>query len=210
MSKEFNFGYDIIDRRAVDFSNDIAVKMLIDNDFTLEISNADLRHHSDVTAYYLQKMGVQKSSRVLLCGLEKRFELSLILTALHKLCAVPVFDLTKNALIIANSLEVYAIISANNAPEIQHITQNISALKTAEVLISVGTSCPDYWFDLHTGKRLAKTFKPLKNIPENYNSLIIFDGKSQIFNEKYPLETKNNFVWDKFYRAMIENKIWCC
>ena len=210
MSKKFNFGYDIIDRRAIDFPNEIAVKMLIDNDFTLEVSNADLHHHSDVTAYYLQKMGVQKSSRVLLCGLEESFELSLILTALHKLCAVPVFDLTKNALNAANLLEGYAIISANNAPEIQYITQNISALKTVEILISVGTPCPDYWFDLHAGKRLAKTFKPLKDIPENYNSLILFDGTPKFFNEKYPLETKNNFAWDKFYRSMIENKIWCC
>ena len=210
MLNGFNFGYDIVDRRAVEFPDKIAVKMLIDNDFILEISNADLHHHSDVTAYYLQRMGVQKGSRVLLCGLEKRFEFAIILTALHKLCAVPVFDFMQNAVNCANMLEVYAIISANNSPEIQHITQNILNLKTAEILISVGTPCPDYWFDMHTGTRLAKQFKPLKNIPKNYNSLIFFNEKTQFFNETYPLETKTDFAFDKFYRAMIDNKVWCC
>jgi len=204
----FNFGYDIVDKRAAEFPDEIAVKALIDNNFVLEISNADLRHHSDVTAYYLQRMGVKQGSRVLLCGLEERFELAIILTALHKLCAVPVFDLTKNAVNCANSLGVYAIISANNYTEIQHITQNISKLKTAEILISVGTPCPDYWFDLHTGTRFSKQFKPLKNIPKNYNSLIIFDEKPQFFNENYPLETKTDFAWDRFYCAIVERKTW--
>jgi len=208
MSKNFNFGYDIVDKRAAEFPNKVAVKMLIDNDFMLEISNADLHHHSDVTAYYMQRMGIKQDSRVLLCGLERCFEFAVILTALHKLCAVPVFDLSKNALNCANLLEVYAIISANNFSEIEHITQNISKLKTAEILISVGNPCPDYWFDLHTGTRFSKQFKPLKNIPKNHNSLIIFDKKPHFFNETYPLETKNNFAWDKFYRAMIENEVY--
>jgi len=207
MSQNFNFGYDIVDKRAAEFPNEIAVKALIDNDFVLKISNADLHHHSDVTAYYLQRMGVKQGSRVLLCGLEKRFELAVVLTALHKLCAVPVFDLTKNALHCANSLDVYAIISANNFSEIENITQNISKLKTAEILISVGSPCPDYWFDLHTGTRFSKQFKPLKNIPKDHNSLIIFDEKPHFFIETYPLETTTDFVWDRFYRAMVENEV---
>jgi len=210
MLKNFNFGYDIVDKRAEKFPEEIAVKSLIDNDFSLEISNADLHHHSDVTAYYLQRMGVKQDSRVLLCGLEKRFELAVILTALHKLCAVPVFDLTKNAVNCANLLGTYAIISASNSPDIEHITQNISKLKTTEILISVGSPCPNYWFDLHTGTRFSKQFKPLKNIPQNYNSLIIFDGNPQFFNENYPLETKTDYFWDKFYRAMVKNKVWSC
>jgi len=209
MSKNFNFGYDIIDKRATEFPNEIAVKALINSGFVLEISNADLHHHSDVTAYYLQKMGVKQDSRVLLCGLEKRFELAVILSALHKLCAVPVFDLTGDAINCANSLEVYSIISANNFSEIERITQNISKLKTVEILVSVGYSCPDYWFDLHTGTRSSKQFLPLKNIPKYYNSLIIFDEQPQFFNETYPLETKTNFAWDRFYKAMKKNLVYC-
>jgi len=208
MSKNFNFGYDIVDKRSVEFPNEIAVKASIDNDFKLEISNADLHHHSDVTAYYLQRIGVKQGSRVLLCGFEQCFELAVILTALHKLCAVPVFDLTKNALCCANLLEVYAIISTNNFSEIEHITQNISKLKTTEILLSVGSPCPNYWFDLHTGTRFSKQFKPLKNIPKTYNSLIIFDDKPHFFPETYPLETITDFVWDKFYKAMIKNEVY--
>jgi len=210
MAKNFNFGYDIVDKRAADFPDKIAVKSLINNDFTLEISNADLHHHSDVTAYYLQRMGVQKGSRVLLCQLEKHFEFAIILTALHKLCAVPVFDFMQDAVNCANSIDVYAIISTSNSPEIPYITQNISNLKTAEILISVGYPCPEYWFDMHTGRRLAKQFNSLKNIQKNYDSLVIFNKNPQFFNETYPLETKTDFAWDKFYRAMIEGKIWCC
>jgi len=206
----FNFGYDIVDKRAADFPDKIAVKALTDNDFVLEISNADLHHHSDVAAYYLQRMGVKPASRVLLCGLEKHFEFAIILTALHKLCAVPVFDFTQNAVNCANSVAVYAIIAANNSADVEHITQNISKLKTAEILISVGNPCPDYWLDLHTGMRFAKQFQPLKNVPANYDSMIIFDKKPQFFNQNYPLETKTDFAWDKFYRAMINNEIWCC
>jgi acetyl-CoA synthetase len=206
--KTFNFGYNIIDKRAAEFPDAIAVKCLKNNNFTLEISNADLHHHSDVTAYYLQKMGVQQSSRVLLCGLEKHFELAIILTALYKLCAVAVFDLTKNAVNCANFINAYAIISANNSPVIQQVVQNISNIKNAEVLISVGNPCPEYWFDFHTGVRFSKQFKPLKTIPRNYETLIIFDEKPQFFNENYPLETTTNFVWDKFYSAMRKNKVW--
>ncbi|MDR1543890.1 MAG: hypothetical protein LBS50_05675 [Prevotellaceae bacterium] len=202
----FNFGYDIIDRRAAEFPNEIAVKYLTDNDFTLKISNADLHHHSDITAYFLQRIGVKAGSRVLLCGLENWFEITLIISALHKLCATIVFDLLQKPVDCCNKLGVYAIISANNSPVIEQVTQNIDQLQTVETLISVGNPCPEKWLDLHAGTRFAKPFKPLQNILQNQTSLIIFDEKAQFFDENYPLFTKNNYIWDKFYRNMIENK----
>jgi acetyl-CoA synthetase len=210
MCKNFNFGYDIIDARAAKFPNKIAVKSMINCNFTLKMSNADLHHHSDITAYYLQQMGIKKFTRVLLCGLENSFELAVILTALHKLCAVSVFDLLQNSVNCANSIEAYAIIATSNSPAIQQVMQNISTLKTVEILISTGANCPEYWFDLHTGTRFSKTFKPLKKYPENCNSVIIFDETPKFFNEKYPLETQTNYFFDNFYRAMLQNEIWIC
>ena len=52
------FSYDIIDQRAKQSPNDIAVKWHTGDGYILEISNADLHHHSEVTAYYLRRMGV--------------------------------------------------------------------------------------------------------------------------------------------------------
>jgi hypothetical protein len=213
--REFNFGYDIIDKRAAFFFDKIAVKCLIDNNFILELSNADLHHHSNITAYYLQKIGVKEGSRVLLCGLENWFEITLIISALHKLCATIVFDLQQKPVECCNSLCVYAIISANNSPAIQQITQNFDRLQTVEMLVSVGNPCPDKWLDLHTGTRFAKQFKPLQSIPRNQTSLIIFNEKLQFFDENYPLQAadcresgndSSMYVWDRFYRSMIAGK----
>jgi acetyl-CoA synthetase len=203
----FNFGYDIVDKTAADFPEKIAVKSFINNELILEINYADLHHHSDITAYYLQKLGIKKGSRVMLCGLENMFEIEFIITALHKLCATIVFDLQQKPIERCNLLNVYAIISANNSPVIEQVTQNMNELQTVEVLISVGNPCPNYWLDLHTGTRCAKPFKPLEKIGEDQTSLIIFDEEPQFFNQNYPLDTTSNYVWDRFYRSIVLGEV---
>ncbi|MDR3326992.1 MAG: hypothetical protein LBT04_02490 [Prevotellaceae bacterium] len=205
--KPFNFGYDIIDRRAKNFPDQTAVVWHSPNGFALEISNADLHHHSDVTAYYLRRLGVGQGSVIMLYGLEKAFELTTVLTALHKLCAVPAFDLQTEAIKNSNSLEAYSIIANNNSPVIQQVNNNRHQLLTVELLINTGNPCPDYWLDLHTGARMAKTFKPVEKIPKDRTSLIIIDTEPIFFNEKYPLTTTTNYLWDKFYRTMTEGKV---
>ncbi|MDR0829960.1 MAG: hypothetical protein LBN95_07605 [Prevotellaceae bacterium] len=202
----FNFGYDIVDKMAADFPEKIAVKQFIDNDLTLEINYADLHHHSDITAYYLQKLGVKQGSRVLLAGLENKFEITFIIAALHKLCATIVFDLQNKAVDCCNELGVYAIISANNSPVIEQVTQNLDRLQTVELLISVGDPCPNYWLDLHTGTRFSKPFKPLENIDETQTSLIIFDEKTHFYGKNCPYSSKTNYVWDRFYKNMIDGE----
>jgi acetyl-CoA synthetase len=206
-SNIFNFGYDIIDRRAAECPNGAAVRWLSPSGFVLEISNADLHHHSDVTACYLQRLGIGQGSVVMLYGIEKVFELTTILAALHKLCAVPAFDLHNKPIERSGELNAYSIIATNNSPVIQIVTAERQNLSSVELLISTGSPYPNYWLDLHTGARLAKTFKPLKKLPENAVSLIIYDEKPQFFNETYPLQTQTDFVWDRFYRAMVEGKI---
>jgi hypothetical protein len=206
-NKVFNFGYSVIYKSAIECSDKIAVRWQSPSGFVLEISNADLHHHSDVTANYLQRLGIGQDSVVMLYGIEKVFELTIILAALHKLCAIPAFDLQNKPIERSGKLSAYSIIATNNSPVIQIITAAKQNFSSVEVLISVGTPCPNYWLDLHTGARLAKKFKPLEKLYKNQASLIIYDKKPQFFNETYPLQTKTDFVWDMFYRAMVKGEI---
>ena len=202
-----NFAYDIIAARAEQKPDDIAVRWHTSEGFVLEISNADLHHHSDVTAYYLQRMGVEKGCIVFLYDLETIFEFTTILTALHKLSAIPVFDLRKKPVERCNELNAYAVIVKNDSSVISLIDNNIHQFKTLEIKISVGFPYPKNWFDLHTGVRLAGMFKKLKNFPKNYTSLVVYDQKPIFYDNKYFTETADNYLWNNFYRSMIDNQV---
>ncbi len=201
------FSYDIIDQRAKQSPDDTAVKWHSEDGYILEISNADLHHHSDVTAYYLRRMGINKESVVALYGLENIFEFVTVLTALNKLCAIPMFDLQQKPIERCNQMQAYAIIAESKSAIINTINNNIDKFNTLEIKISVGFPYPQNWFDLHTGTRLASIFKPAYNLPKQYTSLIVYDDKPILYDETYPFTTDRGCLWDKFFHAMRTNSI---
>ncbi len=201
-----NFAYDIIDKRASLTPNKIAVRWHSPDNIPLEISNADLKHHSDVTAYYLQRMGIVTNSVVALYGIEETFEMTTIITALHKLYATPMFDLTGRPIEACNQQKAYAIISKHDSFAIDIINSRLHELTSIEIKISVGKQYPNNWFDLHTGTRLAGIFKRTKNPPQNYNAMIINSDTPQLYDKTYPFNTHSEYLWDKFYQSLIDGK----
>ena len=160
------FSYDIIDKRAVTDPDGIAIRWQLPDGRLLEVSNADLHHHSDVTAYYLRRMGVGIGSRVFMYDMETVFEYATVLTALNKLCATSVFDLRKQPVERCNELQAYAVVCNCLSDIIPIIDADIDKFTTLEIKISVGYPYPQNWFDLHTGTRLARPFRPADNLPK--------------------------------------------
>lgn len=201
------FSYDIIDNRAVTDPDGIAIRWQSPDGRLLEVSNADLHHHSDVTAYYLRRMGVGVGSRVFMYDMETVFEYATVLTALNKLCATPVFDLRKQPVERCNELQAYAVVCNCLSDIIPIIDADIDKFTTLEIKISVGYPYPRNWFDLHTGTRLARPFRPADNLPKNYTSFIVYDKQPILYDETYPIDATGNTVLDRFLGAIRHGSV---
>lgn len=201
------FSYDIICQRATIDPDAIALRWHASDGFVLEMTNDELHHHSDVTAYYLRRMGVGAGSRVFIYELERVFEFATVVVALNKLGATPVIDLQNRPMERCNELNAYCIIAKNDAKAIEIVDANLQHFRTLEIKISVGYPYPQNWFDLHTATRLASIFKRPKELPSHYTSLIIYDEQPIYYDETYPFSTSSDCIWDKFFRAMRDNDI---
>lgn len=204
---KMNFSYDVIDRRRADSHDALAVRWHSPSGRVLDISNADLQHHSDVTAYYLRRMGVGVGSVVFLYGLERAFEFATVLTALGKLCAVPVVDLRLSPVERCNRLDAYCIIALNSSSVVPVVDSSIMLFRSLELKISVGYPYPRNWFDLHTGVRLAGTFRRPADLPLHYTSLVVYDEHPIYYDETYPFRVaSSDSLWDKFFIDMREGR----
>ncbi len=201
------FSYDIIDKRAFTAPDATALRWHAPDGFIFEMTNAELQHHSDVTAYYLRRMGVGVGSIVFIYELEKVFEFATVVAALNKLGATPVIDLKNRPVERCNELNAYCIIAKNDAMAIKIVNDNLQHFRTLEIKISVGYPYPQNWFDLHTATRLASIFKRPKELPAHYTSLIIYDEKPIYYDETYPLSASSECLWDKFFRAIGNNAV---
>ena len=205
-----NFGFDIIDKRAYAKPNEVAVRWHWGEARVFEISNDDLRHHSDVCAYYLSRLGVAEGSVVTLYGLERGFEFAIVLTAINKLGAVAMFDEEcVNPVSVCNEEKAYAVICHCLSEAIESIDANQSSIQTLEIKISFGYPYPPCWFDLHTGMRLAGVFKPRKRDFSADNPFLVFraNGRRIVKDYLYPFSAKGDRLCDKFFRAMIADEV---
>lgn len=208
MTPLFNFGYDIIDQNALKQPNRIAVSyrsMLHKIDITCD----ELRHHSDITANYLRRVGVMPQTPVLVAGMEHSFELALILGGLSKLGAIAIIPTTDAIVEACNSCQAYAAIVRTKTVGIEALSKHVEALTSVELRIAIGEDCPNGWFDFHTGVRSAGVFKrkPLQ-LPDDATLLTLYDGTPHHYPLTYPQEAKQGMPWDDFFYAQIHQTTW--
>ena len=139
--------------------------------------------------------------------METVFEYATVLTALNKLCATPVFDLRKQPVERCNELQAYAVVCNCLSDIIPIIDADIDKFTTLEIKISVGYPYPQNWFDLHTGTRLARPFRPADNLPKNYTSFIVYDKQPILYDETYPIDATGNTVLDRFLGAIRHGSV---
>ncbi len=204
-----NFGFDVIDKRAEASAEAVAMRWHYGEGKVFEVSNDDLRHHSDVAAQYLSRFGVGAGSVVALYGLEQGFEFAIVLAALAKLSATAMFEVgTTDPVRRCNEAKAYAVICHCCSEAIELVDRGQSQLQTIEIKISFGYPYPEGWFDLHTGMRLTGPFKRPAATSEDIDSMIIFQDNQKIVHKKnYPMLTTGGELWDRFYRSMREGYV---
>ncbi|MDR1653667.1 MAG: AMP-binding protein [Prevotellaceae bacterium] len=200
----FNFGYDVVDRRARQTPQDVAVVYTDRHGATLAITCDELRHHSDIAAAYMQRIGVGNQTRVLLLGLERRFELALTVTALMKLGATAVIGTDIDPVMLCNTCEIYVVIGYVEAPQMAAI-MTLDKLRTVELRIAVGTPVPHGWLDFHTGVRAAKIFRRPEILPTATDTALIVGTPSRY--AAYPYSYFNNPTGDSPIDAFVCSQV---
>lgn len=212
--ENFNFAYDVVDewariapqKKALCWCNDKGEHA----DFTFD----EIRHYSDITAYFFQKLGIKKGDKVMLI-LKRRFEFWYSILALHKLGAVCIpatHLLTKKDIVYrCNAADIKMIVAANEPVIVEHINSAMASSPSVEKLVSVGGETPEGWFDFHNGIRHAKIFKRPENCNTNEDISILYftsgttgEPKMVMHDFTYPL---GHIVTAKYWHNLHENSL---
>lgn len=167
--KTFNFGYDIVDQWAKEEPDRKALLWTNDQGEHIQFTFADLKKYTDMTASYLQSLGIGFSDKVMII-LKRRYEFWFAMIALHKLGAVAIpatFLLTKSDIVYRNNAAgVKAVMVVGDDPIISHVKDALPESPTVEHLISIGPLVPDGFDDFQKGIKEAAPFVR----PEHHNT----------------------------------------
>ena len=212
--ENFNFAYDVVDEWARTNPTKRAICWTNDKGAHIDITFDELRHHSNITAYYFQKFGIKKGDRVMLI-LKRRFEFWFSIIALHKLGAVCIpatHLLTKKDIIYrCNAAGIKMIVAVDDDCVVSEIEAARTESPTLEYLVAVGNNCPDGWQDFHEGVRRSKTFVRPKHANTNDDISILYFTSGTTGNPKmvahdftYPL---GHIVTAKYWHNLNEDSI---
>lgn len=212
--ENFNFAYDIVDEWAKIEPNKRAICWTNDQGEHLDISYDELRHHSDITAYFFQKLGIGKGDRVMLI-LKRRFEFWFSIIALQKLgaiCIPATHLLTKKDIVYrCNAAEIKMIVAVDDEFVVNEINTALPDCPSLKKLVSVGPNTPKGWHDLHAGTRRAKTFVRPENVNTNSDVSLLYFTSGTTGNPKmvahdftYPL---GHIVTAKYWHNLHENSL---
>ncbi|MDD3404716.1 MAG: AMP-binding protein [Paludibacteraceae bacterium] len=212
--ENFNFAYDVVDEWARIQPKKRAICWTNDNGDHVDITFDELRHHSDITAYYFQKLGIGKGDRVMLI-LKRRFEFWFSIIALHKLGAVCIpatHLLTKKDIVYrCNAAGIKMIVAVDDDFVINEINAARPDCPTIEHLIAVGNQCPDGWKDFHAGTRHSKIFVRPENVNTNNDISLLYFTSGTTGNPKmvahdftYPL---GHIVTAKYWQNLHEGSL---
>ena len=87
--KDFNFGFDVVDKYAKIDPDKIALIWTNDNDENHTFTFKDIKEYSNKTVNLLKSLGIKKGDKVMLT-LKNRYEFWFCMVALHKLGAVAI------------------------------------------------------------------------------------------------------------------------
>ncbi len=152
--EDFNFAIDVMDEWAKEDPEHLAMLWTNDKGEELRFTFADLKKESDLTASYLQSLGIGKGDAVMLI-LKRRHQFWTSMLALNKLGAVAIpatFLLTSKDIIYrCQNATVKAIICCGDEDIIEHIDNAHPDCPSLIHKISIGPEVPKGWKDLTEG-----------------------------------------------------------
>lgn len=177
--ENFNFAYDIVDERANQTPNKVAMVWCNENGEEKTFTFADMRNYSNKTANFLKSIGIKKGDQVMLI-LKRRYEFWFCLLALHKIGAVciPATNLltSKDIIYRNNKADIKMIISIADTELVQHIEDSLENSPSVKLKALVGSS-KEGWlnFDQEISKASNDFKRPHGNeSPVNSDILLLY------------------------------------
>ncbi|MCL1984558.1 MAG: AMP-binding protein, partial [Methanomassiliicoccaceae archaeon] len=169
---DFNFAYDVVDDIGI---NDPGRRALVwcdihGNERTMTFG--EIKRHSDKAANFFRSAGIEKGDTVLVI-LKNSYQFWYVLTALHKLGAIPIpatFMLKKHDVeyrVNAASIKAAICISSDGVPEAIDSAENVPTL-TSKIMLG---GQRDGWYDLESG--VEKASDVLERVPTKATDTLI-------------------------------------
>ncbi len=195
--ENFNFAYDVVDEWAAIEPDKKAICWTNDKGEHIDFTFADIKKYSDMTASYLQSLGIGRGDMVMLI-LKRRYEYWFCVLALHKLGAVGIpatHLLTKKDIIYrANAADIKMIVTVGEPVVINNIQEALPESPTIQTLVSIGPEIPEGFDDFHKGINQATPFVKPKHPNNNDDILLLYltsgttgNPKMVIHDYTYPL-----------------------
>lgn len=210
---DFNFGYDVVDRYAVETPEREAILWINDRGDEQHITYRALRNTSDRTAAFLQSLGVKKGDRVMLI-LKRRIEWWYTMVALHKIGAVAIpatHMLTdKDIIYRCHMAGINTIVCCGDAGVVSHVQAARRFCPTLRHCISIGPTVPNGWYDYWRGLQEAPDFVAPKRNKTTDNFLLYFtsgttgEPKMVMHDFSYPLA---HIITAKYWHNLHEGSL---
>ncbi|MGE5328541.1 MAG: AMP-binding protein [Deltaproteobacteria bacterium] len=175
----FNFAYDIVDVRANQTPDKIAMVWCDEKGEERTFTFSEMRDYSNKTANFLKSIGIKKGDRVMLI-LKRRYEFWFCILALHKIGAIciPATNLltTKDIIYRNNKADIKMIISVAESEVIQHIEDSLEKSPSIKLKALVGASKEGWYsFDDEIAKASPDFTRPQgTEAPVNSDILLLY------------------------------------
>lgn len=193
---DFNFGYDVIDRYAIEMPEKEAILWVNDHGEQKHVTYRAFKNVSDQCAAFLQGIGIKKGDRVMLI-LKRRVEWWYTMVALHKLGAVAIpatHMLTdKDIIYRCHMAGISAIVACGDPIVLNHVQKARRYCPTLRHCISIGPTIPNGWYDYWRGLQEADAFETPQRNKVTDNFLLYFtsgttgEPKMVMHDYSYPL-----------------------
>ena len=173
----FNFAYDVVDRRAEEEPSRVALTWTNDRGDERICTFADIKAETDRTASFFASLGIGRGDRVMLI-LKRRIQFWFSIIALHKLgaTAIPATHLLTPADIVyrIRKARVKAIVAAGEDLITAHVDEAVAETGEPVVRISTGPSLPPGWHDFDSGIVAAEPFVRPQCVNANSDVMLIY------------------------------------
>lgn len=173
----FNFGYDIVDRWAAEAPDKKALLWTNDKGECIQFTFSDLKKYTDMTASWLQSLGIGKGDKVMLI-LKRRYEFWFSIIALHKIGAVAIpatHLLTKKDIVYrCEAASIKMIIAAGEGVILKHISDAVPECPDLKFLASTGPEYPDGFLDFRKGIESAAPFRKPEKVNTDSDIMLMY------------------------------------
>lgn len=173
----FNFGYDIVDRWAAEAPDKKALLWTNDKGECIQFTFSDLKKYTDMTASWLQSLGIGKGDKVMLI-LKRRYEFWFSIIALHKIGAVAIpatHLLTKKDIVYrCEAASIKMIIAAGEGVILKHISDAVPECPDLKFLASTGPEYPDGFLDFKKGIESAAPFRKPEKVNTDSDIMLMY------------------------------------